>query len=98
MFKDLIDVIGEEAFAFIKKIAPALIAVPLEAVPGAYSWLLLHLFLFVFDHKDEPLFKLGTKILYDEDSVTKLKIIENGVSAIMRGLDAAKNGEKIDNS
>lgn len=99
MFKDLIGIIGKEAFEFVKEIAPNLVEVPLNGLyPNSYSWLLFHLLLFVFGKENFSIGDLGKAILTNEDSKNKLKVIENGICGILRGIDATKENGKEDSS
>lgn len=99
MFKNVIDIIGNEAFEFIKEVAPTLTEVPLKGLyPNGYSWLLFHLLLFVFGHENFSIADLGKAILTGEDSKSKLKVIENGLCGIVRGINATKENGKEDSS
>jgi hypothetical protein len=92
MFEHLIELIGKDAFDFIKSVAPNLIEIPLNSVlPKGFPRLLLHTLLYVFEHQDERPGTLGKKILKDGEAESKLKIIEMGICGILRGLDAAND-------
>ena len=91
MLTKILELIGNEAFALIKKVIPDLFDLPAHF---SFSAPLFYLLLYAFDHENLDAHNLGNKILNDKNAVPKLLIIYDGVEKILRELHAKNDGKE----
>lgn len=91
MLNRVFHLLGEEASAFIEEVIPDLLHLPYSF---SFFLPLLHLLLYAFDCDDLDCVSLGQKILKDKDSATKIRIVFEGISKILKDLHAENDGKE----
>jgi hypothetical protein len=91
MLTKILQLVGGEAFSFIKKTIPGLFDLPSNY---AFALPLFHLLLYAFDSENLDSGNLGKIILQDKNAEAKLVIIYEGVSKILRELHAENDGKE----